>query len=131
MEIKKASITAYSRNRCRSSNRTPSFSRSQNSQPLTCLAQRVPLPLPLPGSVPLHRLNKFEKHRNYRQLTPPVTKKKKHMYASFLCLTYADVAVGSGTDRMRSSKAVKATFAPSPIAITICLYGTVVTSPAA
>src|SRR5690606_12776966 len=33
--------------------------------------------------------------------------------------------------RMRWSNALSAAFAPSPIAITICLYGTVVASPAA
>src|SRR3990167_10990432 len=37
----------------------------------------------------------------------------------------------AGQDRIRWSKADSAAFDPSPIAMTICLYGTVVTSPAA
>lgn len=37
----------------------------------------------------------------------------------------------AGAARMRSSKAVRAAFAPSPMATTICLNGVVVTSPAA
>ncbi len=40
-------------------------------------------------------------------------------------------ALHAAEARMRSSKAVSAALAPSPIATTICLNGTVVTSPAA
>lgn len=49
---------------------------------------------------------------------------KYSSYYLFLCYY-------PNTPRMRSSKALRAALAPSPMAMMICLYGVVATSPAA
>ena len=76
--------------------------------------------------VNVKRLKGSEKTKSRKDMCPYLY---SFYHELFVCVYY--ICMFQITPRTLSSKAESAAFAPSPIEIMICLYGTVETSPAA